>query len=220
MLFRIFDIETSAAKGFIAISHLMSFVDSPLARPIYPDLSCREYKEQKFAVIEWEDVGQEDIETEFRFMCAEMCFRDDTYFTSNSRSVGNAILESGHGWFGFDDFEVMISEKLDGAIKRLPFRNIMNEKGGGHREAYREVLREIIGKFNLDGNIKTQRSLVLWLLIVAIELGGGNISENKSAFIGDLKDCFDIEDDVFEDLQERAVSLYKELLKTTSIIFE
>jgi len=112
-----------------------------------------------------------------------------------------------------------IKIRLEEEIKKLPFRKITDPEKG-HRQAFSTVMHKLIDEFKFERNIQNPRIFSLWLLMLALEMDAGVISPNKFAFIDEFRNHFEIEDDVFEDLQERAVSLRKELEKTMSIIIE
>jgi len=209
MLFDIFKIQKETAKDFVAITGLLSLVDRPLRNSF-----------------DWKDTGTDDISKisiEHHEKIAKIHKDENCIYHS---IIGGA--SSGHATHALSGFFMGIrrsadfrdiKKELEEEIKRLPFKKITDPEGG-HRQAFSNVMHKLIDAFKFERNIQNPRIFSLWLLMLALEMDAGIISPNKFAFIDEFRSAFDIEDDVFEDLQERAVSLHKELEKTMSIIIE
>jgi len=196
MLLDILKIQKETAKDLVMITGLLALVDRPLENSV-----------------DWEDAGIDDISNMSIEPHEKIAEIHDDY-----DCVYRAIVNSTRTRDNADNFRD-IKEKLEEEIKGLPFRKITDPEEG-HRQAFSSVMHELIDEFQFERNIQNPRILSLWLLMLAFEMDAGVISPNKFAFIDEFRNHFDIEDDVFEDLQERAVSLRKELEKTMSIIIE
>jgi len=191
MLLEILKSPKATIEDFASVAKLLSLVDRP------PKGS-----------VKWEDVGLDDLanlEIEIDERMKE--------FGEDSPDIRRAFI--------FASFSGMSGEKeeLEDTIKKLPFRKIMDAREG-HREAFSEVLHKAIGRFKSENNIKTPRFITLWLLMLALDLDGEDISPNKYTLIDEFRSAFEIEDDVFEELQGCAKSLHKELSKSMVIITE
>jgi len=191
MLIELLKSPKATIEDFASVAKLLSLVDRPLK-----------------GSVKWEDVGLDDLanlEIEVDERMKE--------FGEDSPDIRRAFI--------FSSSSGSSSEKkeLEDAIKKLPFRKIM-DAGEGHKEAFREVLHKAIGRFKSEKDIKTQRFITLWLLVLAFDLDGEGISPNKHALIDEFRSAFEVEDDVFEELQGCAKSLHKELSKTMVIITE
>jgi len=193
MLIEILKSPKTTIEDFVSVAKLLSLVDRPLK-----------------GSVKWEDVGLDDLA--------------NLEIEADERMEELRMKESGTNLRTFTflpSFSEESSEKkeLENAIKKLPFRKVM-DAGEGHREAFREVLHKVIGRFKSEKNMKTPRFITLWLLMLAFDLDGEGISPNKHALIDEFRSAFEVEDDVFEELQERAKSLHEEFSKTMVIITE
>jgi len=200
MLLDVLGMPTGSAKDFMLVAGLLALVDRPLKNSI-----------------EWEDAGIDDIsnmeisENE-KIIEAQVDSEDEYDYLYHS------VVKTAVGYRELNDFRC-IKKSLEKSIKKLPFRNITDSKDG-HKQAFSEVLHKIIDEFQFERSIQNSRIMTLWLLMLALEIDEATISSNKLAFIDTFRNHFDIEDDVFEDLQERATTLFKELEKTKAIIIE
>jgi len=218
MLFDIFKTPVKTVKDFILISALLSLVDRPLKNSV-----------------KWEDAGVDDI-SDLEIDADELMKNlrgtlvDEDYDDSiDEWSLYGSILEniddyreSEGGAFGSSGYMDNFSEvkfRLEESIKGLPFRKII-EPQSGHREVFQEICCRIVAGLNSSDRIQTTRAMALWLFMLALDIDKGEITPNKSALIDDFRNALGIEDDVLEDLQERAISLHKELAKTMTIINE
>jgi len=210
MLLDIFKIQKETAKDLVVITGLLALVDRPLRNSF-----------------DWKDVDADNISKisiEQHEKIAKIHKDDDCIYHAiiGNSSVSSALLFSlgrdRAGIRGNADFSG-IKEKLEEEIKRLPLRKITDAEEG-RRQAFSTVMHKLIDEFKFERNLQNPRIFSLWLLMLALEMDVGVISPNKFAFIDEFRRAFDIEDDVFEDLQERAVSLRNELEKTMSIIIE
>jgi len=112
-----------------------------------------------------------------------------------------------------------LKRELEDAIKDLPLREII-DPDGGRKEAFGKVLRRIVADFRSDESLQTSRTITLLLLMFAFAIGKGEISPARFSLINDFRWGFEVEDDVFGDLYERAALLHKELSLTLTILAE
>jgi len=212
MLFDIFKTKTETIKDFILVSALLSLVDRPLKNSVkWEDAGANEVSNLEIDADEIAESINEEIRggliSSYFISCADKSSLYGAIAWTNmteERDLGNFLS---------------VKNELEKEIRCLPFRKIIEPKEG-HREAFRKVLSKIIDEFKSEKNIQTSRTMTLWLLMLALDIDKGEITPNKSALIDDFRNAFEIEDDVLEDLQERAASLYKELIKTMIIINE
>jgi len=210
MLLDILKIQKETAKDLVVLTGLLALVDRPLRNSF-----------------DWKNVDTDNISKisiEQHEKIAKIHKDDDCIYHAiiGNASVSSALLFS----LGRDRASIRgnadfsgIKEKLEEEIKRLPLRKITDTEEG-RRQAFSTVMHKLIDELKFERNLQNPRIFSLWLLMLALEMDAGAISPNKFAFIDEFRRAFDVEDDVFEDLQERAVSLRNELEKTMSIIIE
>jgi len=150
--------------------------------------------------VAWEDIDQQMIENmaiETNAVMVELCNGD--YMATNA--LGR------------------VKETVETALKKLPIRKILDQEEG-HRQAFAAALKKILGEAEFEKSIQNSRLLVLWLLLLALELGGGEISSNKLLFSHDVAQHFHVETDVFDELLGQAKVGHQWLKKTLTILLD
>jgi len=162
----------------------------------------------------WEDVGLNDIskiEISLDGITEDLCRLPSL--------VALPSFINHHGTPTLPDNFLKTKKEVEKAIRKLPIKKIMEEKEG-RREAFQTAFQKIIRSFKPDKNLQTSRIMVLWLSVLAHDLDRGKISLSKHAIIDAFRCALDMEDDVFDDLQESAATLHKELARAMTLILE
>jgi len=198
MLLEILKLPAENSKDLSAVAALLCLVDQPLQQSA-----------------SWEDVGLQEV--------SELTIAPDekvVEFFSNAANASNVygtIIQNAN-YRSLNDF-AEIKQELESAIKRLPFKKIIDPETG-HRQAFSEVLRKIVEAFKGEANIQNSRIMVFALLLLALGLDKGDIAANRLMLVHEFSHCLEIEDDVFDDLLKHAAVMHTALKNTSTIIFE
>jgi len=198
MLLEILRLPAENIKDLSAVAALLCLVEQPLQQSV-----------------SWEDVGLQEV-SELTIAPDEKVVELFSNTANTSWLYGNIIKNTASRLLGnFSE----IKKELESAIKRLPFKKII-DPDTGHRQAFSEVLQKIVKEFEGEANIQNSRIMVFALLLLALGLDKGDIAANRLMLVHEFSHCLEIEGDVFDDLLKHAAVMHAALKNTSTIIFE